>query len=50
MNGEWKDRLSRTVRETEDLILRNEKADHEEKIKTLTDALEEKQREIDDLK
>jgi|JI9StandDraft_1071089.scaffolds.fasta_scaffold54542_2 predicted RNase H-like nuclease (RuvC/YqgF family) len=50
MNSEWKDRLTRTVRETEETIRHNESVEHARKISELTKALEDKAKEIEELK
>lgn len=50
MNTEWKDRLLKTIRETEETIRKNENEEHARKITELTRELEEKNREIDALK
>ena len=50
MNAEWKDRLLRTIRETEETIRKNENDEHARKILELTKELEAKNKEIEDLK
>ncbi len=50
MNSEWKDRLLRTIRETEETIRNNENTEHTRKIAELTRELEDKNREIENLK
>jgi len=50
MNSEWKDRLTKTVRETEETIRHNESVEHARKIAELTKALEDKAKEIEELK
>lgn len=50
MNTEWKDRLLRAIRDTEETIRKNENEEHAWKIAELTKELEEKSREIDSLK
>lgn len=50
MNTEWKDRLLKTIRETEETIWKNENEEHTRKIAELTRDLEDKNREIDALK
>lgn len=50
MNSEWKDRLIKTIWETEETIRANENSEHAWKIGELTKALDDKNREIDELK
>lgn len=50
MNTEWKDRLLKAIRDTEETIRKNESEEHAWKIAELTKELEDKNREIETLK